>query len=114
MTRYPLSYANHGGFADTTLRLLVIGRLKSPAVSIVAALLTTLAWSAARTNVLTSSCPFILRLCSQIKRGARQGFVESRLRLFGNEASYIGSDLIAMTLLQQQKRVNCSAKKAVT
>ena len=36
------------------------------------------------------------------------------MRLFGNEAGDIGSDLIAVTVLQQQKRVDCSAKKAVT
>jgi hypothetical protein len=38
---------------------------------------------------------------------------ESRLRLFRDEASNIGSELIAMTPLQQQNRVHRSAKKAV-
>jgi hypothetical protein len=50
---------------------------------------------------------------SQIRPRAPQGFVESRLRLFSNEAGDIASDLIAMTLRQQQKRVNRTAKKAV-
>jgi len=38
---------------------------------------------------------------------------ESRLRLFPDEASNIGSQLVAMTLLQQENRVHRSAKKAV-
>jgi len=47
MTRDPLSHANRGGFTDTALRSLVIGRLKRQAVCSVSALLPTLAWSAA-------------------------------------------------------------------
>jgi hypothetical protein len=93
MTRDRMSYANRDSFADPTLRSLVIERLKSQSVCSAAALLPTLAWSVvARSNAARPS----------------------RLRLFGNEAGNIGSDLIAMTLLQQRNRVNCSAKKAVT
>jgi hypothetical protein len=93
MTPDRVSYANRHSFADPTLRSSVIGRLKSQVVCSAAALLPTLAWSAvARSNAARPS----------------------RLRLFGSEAGDIGSDLFAMTLLQQQNRLNCSAKKAVT
>jgi hypothetical protein len=46
---------------------------------------------------------------SDIVNGAGSG-----PRLFGDEASDIASELIAMTLLQQQKRVNRTAEKTVT
>jgi len=39
------------------------------------------------------------------------GFCGSRPRLFGEEASDIGNDLIAMTPLRQQNRVSRSAEK---
>src|SRR6516225_687947 len=52
------------------------------------------------------------RLRTQVSVHAR--FSESRLRLFQDEASNIGSQLIGMTLLQQEDRVNSSAKKAGT
>jgi len=38
----------------------------------------------------------------------------SRPRLFGEEASDIGNDLIAMTALRQQNRVSRSAEKTGT
>ena len=42
------------------------------------------------------------------------GFCESRPRLFGEEASDIGNDLIAMTPLRQQNRVSRAAEKTGT
>jgi len=51
------------------------------------------------------------RLGTQVN-AVRMRLWESRLRLF-DEASNIGSSLIAMTLLQQENRVHRSAKKAV-
>jgi len=113
MTRDPMSYGNRGGFADTRLRSLVIRRLKSQAVSIAAASLPTLAWSAARASASGKFLPIHFA----VGGAGLMPYVQAwkiRPRLFGDEAGDIASELIAMTLLQQQKRVNRAAKKAVT
>src|SRR5215472_811654 len=73
-------------FAGTSLRSSVIERLEGQAVS---------RWLGTAGD-------------SDIVNGAG-----SRARLFGDEASDIASELIAMTLLQQQKRVNRPRQKTV-
>jgi hypothetical protein len=109
MTHDPMSYAIAAVSPTPSCYLRSLEGCQT--VCSVAALLPTLAWSAARANALTSSSPFILRLRSQIKH-AHPRLRELRLRLFGNEAGDIASDLFAMTLLQQRNRVKLLRQKS--
>jgi hypothetical protein len=74
-------------------------------------LVTTEAAAWTNASIIFSDSSYRLR--TQVGVHAK-AFRESRLRLFHDEASNIGSQLIAMTLLQQENRVNRSAKKAGT
>jgi hypothetical protein len=73
-------------------------------------LVTTEAAAWTNASIIFSDSSYRLR--TQVSVHAR--LRELRLRVFHDEVSNIGSQLIAMTLLQQENRVNRSAKKAGT
>src|SRR5262249_17801762 len=95
-------------FAGTRLRSSVIKRLEGQAVSRCAALLVMVTLPTTRASASSKFLPVNSAIGVAGLKLAR-----SRSRLFGDEASDIASELIAMTLLQQQKRVNRAAKKTV-